>query len=166
MAAIVMHCMGVGLPPAVLCAGLPSAVFAPWVDKLVAQHHRQQERQPALAAAVPASTSGVNGSSAGLEAAAVPLPPPQVVTLDAELEPLLLSKAAQVCTHALLCITLPHNMGCAAAFLRRPTGFSAVGCPYTANQIRCPSQNETTDSPPLCHLCCSLGCPPSGWGAW
>ena len=67
----------------------------------MAQHARQQEVQPALAAAAPASSSDAS-SSAGLEVASVPLPPPPVVTLDAELEPLLLSKAAQVLRPALL----------------------------------------------------------------
>ena len=88
-------------------AGLPAAVFAPWVDKLVEQHIGQQEQQPAAAPAGTNGASSANDSCAGLEVAAVPLPPPAVVTLDAELEPLLLSKAAQVLRPALLCFMSP-----------------------------------------------------------
>lgn len=54
-------------------AGLPAAVFAPWVQSLVAQ--------------LEAAGGGGGGAAAA--------PPPVVVTLDAEMEPLLLSKAAQ-----------------------------------------------------------------------
>ena len=79
------------LPP----AGLPAAVFAPWVDRLVAEHERQQvvaavAPPEEAAAAGPGTTSGSSGSlssgdgngsskgSAEEEPEAVPLPPPQV----------------------------------------------------------------------------------------
>ncbi|KAL4420764.1 hypothetical protein ABPG75_010420 [Micractinium tetrahymenae] len=89
-------------------AGLPSAIFAPWVETLIEEHQAQRAQQPgdpslpageaasaAAADAAAADAAAAAGSSGGAEEAGVVLPPPAVVTLDAELEPLLLSKAAQ-----------------------------------------------------------------------
>ena len=93
-------------------AGSPAAVCAPWVELLIREHERRLQHQnqpqqappapppPAAAAAdagaTPNGGGGVEAAPRGAEEApAVLLPPPRVVTLDAELEPLLLSKAAQ-----------------------------------------------------------------------
>ncbi|KAI3430723.1 hypothetical protein D9Q98_005309 [Chlorella vulgaris] len=81
-------------------AGLPAAIAEPWVTRLVVVHERQQAQQqqqqaPAEAAAAAESEGGVGSGSGAVAAAGVMLPPPLVATLDAELEPLLLSKAAQ-----------------------------------------------------------------------
>jgi hypothetical protein len=86
-------------------AGLPAAIAEPWVTRLVAVHERQQAQQqqaqqqqqvPSEALAAAESEGGVWSGSGAVAAAGVMLPPPLVATLDAELEPLLLSKAAQV----------------------------------------------------------------------
>ena len=77
-------------------AGSPTAVWAPWVELLIREHEKQQQEQAPAAAAGAAANGGGGSGGVEEEAPAVLLPSPPVATLDAELEPLLLSKAAQV----------------------------------------------------------------------